>query len=66
MLLVTLLFYINIKQGISNLIYENDDLLNEFLQSIDKPSEVSKEDKLGEYLKCEYNREGDSYRYNYY
>jgi len=66
MLLVTLLFYINIKQGISNLIYDNDDLLNGFLQSIAKPSEVSKEDKLGEYLKCEHNREEDSYRYNYY
>jgi len=50
----------------TNLIYDDDDLLNSFLQSVDKPSEISKEDKKGEFLKCEYNREGDSYRYVVY
>lgn len=46
--------------AISNLIYEDDDLLNEFLQKVDGRTELSTED--GEFLKCEYNRDGDSYR----
>lgn len=46
--------------AISNLIYEDDDLLNEFLQKVDSRIEVSEDD--GEFLKCEYNRDGDSYR----
>ena len=46
--------------AISNLIYDDDDLLNEFLQKVDVRTEVSKEE--GDFLKCEYNREGDSYR----
>lgn len=56
--------YKKIIDAITTLIYEDDDLLNNFLQKIDQPSEVSREDKLGEFLKCEYNREGDSYRSN--
>ena len=50
--------------AISNLIYEEDDLLNSFVQKIDSRSIVSTDDVLGEFLKCEYNRDGDSYRYN--
>ena len=46
--------------AISNLIYDNDDLLNEFLQKVDNRIETSNED--GEFLKCEHNRDGDSYR----
>jgi len=49
-------------QGITNIIYEEDDLLNEFLQKIDQPAEVGLDDKSGEFLKCEYNRDGESYR----
>lgn len=49
-------------EGISNLIYEEDELLNEFLQKIDQPSEVYKQDPSGEFLMCEFNRDGDSYR----
>ena len=56
--------YKKVVEGITSIIYDNDDLLNDFLQKIDQPSEVSKADKTGEYLLCEYNREGDSYRSN--
>jgi capping protein beta len=45
--------------AISNLIYEEDDLLNEFLQKVDCRIEVLQEE---EFLKCEHNRDGDSYR----
>lgn len=48
--------------AVSNLIYEEDDLLNEFLQKVDNRAEVCRDDKLGEFLMCEYNREEDSYR----
>jgi len=46
--------------AITNLIYEEDDLLNSFLQKIDNPLSISKEE--GGFIKCEYNRDGDSYR----
>lgn len=50
--------------AITTIIYEDDDLLNDFLQKIDQPAEISKLDKLGEFLTCEYNREGDYHRSN--
>jgi capping protein beta len=46
--------------AITNLIYEDDDLLNEFLQKVDNRIEICKKD--GEFLRCEHNRDGDSYR----
>ena len=48
--------------AISNLIYDDDDLLNEYLQKVDNRIEICQEDMMGEFLKCEYNRDGDSYR----
>jgi capping protein beta len=48
--------------AISNLIYDNDDLLNEFLQKVDNRTEISKDDDIAEFIKCEHNRDGDSYR----
>ncbi|MCQ2818060.1 MAG: F-actin-capping protein subunit beta [archaeon] len=48
--------------AISNAIYDYDDLLNEFLQKVDNRTTVSKEDPKGDFIKCEQNREGDSYR----
>lgn len=48
--------------AISNVIYENDDLLNEFLQKVDNRTQISNDDPKGEFIKCEQNREGDSYR----
>lgn len=48
--------------AITNIIYEEDDLLNSFVQKIDSRSLVCRDDSLGEFLMCEYNRDGDSYR----
>lgn len=48
--------------AISTVIYENDDLLNEFLQKVDNRTTVSQEDPKGDFIKCEQNRDGDSYR----
>jgi capping protein beta len=48
--------------AISNLIYDEDELLNEFLQKLDNRIEICQDDILGEFIKSEYNREGDSYR----
>ncbi len=48
--------------AISNIIYENDDLLNEFLQKVDNRTDICTEDSLGDFIKCEQNRDGDSYR----
>ena len=49
--------------AISSIIYEDDNLLNNFLQKVDSPLEICKDDVLGDYIKSEYNRDGDSYRY---
>ena len=51
--------------AISTVIYENDDLLNEFLQKVDNRTKVCKDDPKGEFIKCEQNRDGDSYRSPY-
>ena len=48
--------------AISNLVYDDDDIINAFLQKIDNPLEVCKDDILSDFIKCEYNRDGDSYR----
>jgi capping protein beta len=48
--------------AITNLIYDEDEILNSFLQKIDHPLVIARED--GEFIKCEYNRDGDSYRYS--
>ena len=48
--------------AISTVIYENDDLLNEFLQKVDNRTKICKDDPKGEFIKCEQNRDGDSYR----
>ena len=49
-------------EAISTVIYENDDLLNEFLQKIDNRTKICNEDPLGDFITCEQNRDGDSYR----
>ena len=48
--------------GISTVIYENDDLLNEFLQKVDNRTKICKDDPKGDFIMCEQNRDGDSYR----
>ena len=47
--------------AISNPIYDYDDLLNEFLQKVDTRTSVCNDDD-NPFIKCEQNREGDSYR----
>lgn len=47
--------------AISSAIYENDDLLNEFLQKVDSRLKVCDED-IRKFIQCEQNRDGDSYR----
>lgn len=39
-------------------------LLEDLLQTVDQPLKVAKDDKFAkrEYLLCDYNRDGDSYR----
>ena len=49
-------------EAISSVIYEQDDILNEFLQKVDIRTEISREDPKGDFIKCEQNRDGDSYR----
>ena len=51
--------------AISSVIYENDDLLNEFLQKVDNRTKVCKDDPKGEFIMSEQNRDGDSYRSPY-
>ena len=48
--------------AISTVVYENDDLLNEFLQKVDNRTQICTDDPKGEFIKCEQNRDGDSYR----
>lgn len=48
--------------GISSLIYSNDDLLNEFVQKVDNRTSICNDDPDGPFIKCEQNRDGDSYR----
>ena len=48
--------------AISSAIYDNDDLLNEFLQKVDNRTKICKDDPKGFFIMCEQNRDGDSYR----
>ena len=48
--------------AISSAIYDNDDLLNEFLQKVDNRTKICKDDPKGYFIMCEQNRDGDSYR----
>ena len=48
--------------AISSVIYDNDDLLNEFLQKVDNRTKVCTDDPKGEFIMCEQNRDSDSYR----
>ena len=48
--------------AISSVIYDNDDLLNEFLQKVDNRTKACTDDPKGEFIMCEQNRDGDSYR----
>ena len=41
--------------GISSIIYDDDNLLNEFLQKVDTRTEISTEDPKGKFIKSEQN-----------
>ena len=47
--------------AISSLVYNYDDVLDSFLQKVDQPLIINY--KNGNFICCEYNREGDSYRF---
>lgn len=51
--------------AISSLIYEDDDNLSTFTQKVEVPTTICKDDPLGQFLCCEFNRDGDSYRSPY-
>lgn len=46
--------------AISSLVYNDDDVLDSFLQKVDQPLDICKE--TGDFICCEYNRDGDSFR----
>jgi len=47
--------------AISSLVYNDDDVLDSFLQKVDQPLIINTQN--GNFICCEYNREGDSYRF---
>jgi capping protein beta len=54
-----------IEKNLSDLIDLVPDLCEELLSSIDQPLKIATDKKVGkDYLLCDYNRDGDSYRYN--
>ena len=46
--------------AISTVVYENDDLLNEFLQKVDNRTQICTDDPKGGCIRCEQNRNGES------
>ena len=53
-----------IEKNLSDLIDLVPDLCEELLSSIDQPLKIASDKKVGkDYLLCDYNRDGDSYRY---
>ena len=55
----------NIKMNVAGIaqLIQNEELKDEFIQKIDQPLEIEIDTDSGrEFLKCEYNRDGDSYR----
>lgn len=52
-----------IEQNLSNLIDLVPDLCEDLLSSVDQPLKIASDKKVGkDYLLCDYNRDGDSYR----
>ena len=52
-----------IEKNLSDLIDLVPDLCEDLLSSIDQPLKVATDKKVGkDYLLCDYNRDGDSYR----
>jgi capping protein beta len=50
---------------IENCCYQVPDLCEDLLSSVDQPLKIARDEEAGkDYLLCDYNRDGDSYRYN--
>lgn len=49
-------------EAIQTVIYDHDELLDEFLQKVDHRTTICEDDTAGIFIKCEQNRDGDSYR----
>ena len=49
-------------ENVSKLIYKNYESYAEFIQKSEKPFPTCRDDSLGEFIKSEYNNEGDSFR----
>jgi len=52
----------NIEKNLSDLIDLVPELCEDLLASVDQPLKIAKDDTGKEYLLCDYNRDGDSYR----
>lgn len=54
----------NIEQNIASLVELCPDYADELLGSVDQPLQVRTDSRTGkDYLICDYNRDGDSYRF---
>jgi len=55
-----------IEKNLSDLIDLVPELCEDLLSSVDQPLKIARDKKEGkDYLLCDYNRDGDSYRYKY-
>ena len=55
-----------VEKNLSDLIDLVPDLCEELLASVDQPLRVLRDKQTGkDYLLCDYNRDGDSYRYGF-
>merc|ERR1712193_349016 len=53
----------HVERNLSNLIDIVPDLCEDLLSSVDQPLKIQKDKETGkDYLLCDYNRDGDSYR----
>ena len=53
-----------IEKNLSDLIDLVPDLCEDLLSSVDQPLKIARDKQVGkDYLLCDYNRDGDSYRY---
>lgn len=56
-----------IEKNLSDLIDLVPSLCEDLLSSVDQPLKIAKDKESGkDYLLCDYNRDGDSYRFAYY
>lgn len=49
-------------EALSTVLYDYDDIFNEFLQRVDKRTNINQDSECGPFISCEQCRDGDSYR----